>query len=124
MHDDRYWMVMSPEEKNSKHRSLKELIERKKSLYDQKTRLYDELSRLKGDKESAYRRANATVTTAGPFGWFFGTTVNDKKAAFAETKWIKGEMNSTFNELTRVKSELKSVRLEIDMLKVQLFHDK
>ncbi len=110
--------------KNEKHQELKRLIERKKYLYEEKTRLYDSLSRLKSEKESAHRRANATVTTAGPFGWFFGTTVNDKKAAFAEAKSLKRDMDETYSNLNRIKGQLKSVRLDIDILKVELFSDK
>ena len=106
------------------HEELHSLIERKKELYSEKQRLHTKLSRQKSEKESAYRRAKARVTTSGPFGWFFGTTYNDKQHAFRKAKEIGRDMSSTYDRLTSCKRKLNTVRSEINSLKEQLFHDK
>ena len=106
------------------HEELHILIERKKELYTEKQRLHTKLSRQKSEKESAYRRAKARVTTAGPFGWLFGTTYNDKQQAFRKAKEIGRDMSSTYDRLTSCKRKLNTVRSEINFLMEQLFHDK
>lgn len=111
-------------DKKALHEELHRLIERKKELYAEKDRLYDKLSSLKAQKQAAYRRANERVTTSGPFGWFFGTNLNDKQNAFRRAKSLGRDMDWTYSELCTVKGRLKQVRAQIDGLKDKLFNGK
>lgn len=105
------------------HEELHRLIERKKELYSEKDRLHKQLSDQKSEKQSAYRRAKARVTTAGPFGWFFGTTYSDKQQAFQRAKQLGRDMETTYDRIRSCKYRLNSVRSEINSLKEQLFGD-
>lgn len=111
-------------DKKALHEELHRLIERKKELYAEKDRLYDKLSSLKARKQEAYRLASKRVTTAGPFGWFFGTTQNDKQHAYRRAKDLGRDMDWTYSELCTVKGKLKHVRAQINDLKDKLFNGK
>ena len=111
-------------DKKALHEELHRLIERKKQLYAEKDRLYDKLSSLKAQKQAAHRRASERVTTAGPFGWFFGTTHSDKQNAFRRAKSLGHDMDWTYSQLCTVKGKLKHVRAQINDLKDKLFNGK
>ena len=111
-------------DKKALHEELHRLTERKKELYAEKDRLYDKLSSLKARKQDAHRRASEKVTTAGPFGWFFGTTHSDKQNAFRRAKELGRDMDWTYSELCTVKGRLKQVRAQINGLKDKLFNGK